>query len=231
MNDIATKAIDTGVEAALATRRSVRGFTSEPVPLDTVRRVLALASRAPSATNTQPWRVHVMTGAALEAFKAECVAAHAAGQHWPSEYPYDPPSWPSPYIERRRQLGWALYGLLGIAKGDRAASALQHRRNFAFFGAPVGMIVTIGRQLTTGSYIDVGMFVQSILIAARGFGLDTCAQAAFINMHPIIRRRLALPEDQVVVCGIALGHADPAEPANALQTIRVPVDEFTTFHA
>lgn len=223
--------IDPAVEAAIATRRSVRGFTREAVPLEAVRHMLALASRAPSATNTQPWRVHVMTGSALAGFTAECEAAHADGQSWPAEYAYYPAEWPSPYIERRRQVGWALYGLLGIAKGDRDAAARQHGRNFGFFGAPVGMIVTIARALTTGSYLDVGMFLENVMVAARGYGLDTCPQAAFAFMHPIIRRRLALPETEIVVCGLALGHADPAEPANALETPRAGVDEFATFHA
>lgn len=217
------------VEAAIATRRSVRGFTPAPVPRDTVRHIIELAARAPSMTNTQPWRVRVLTGAALDGLTSELRRAHREGQQFPAEYDYYPEEWTAPYIDRRREVGWALYGLLGIAKGDRAAAARQHERNFDFFGAPVGMIVTMARALRTGSYIDLGMFLENLMIAARGYGLDTCPQAAFAFLHPIIRERLAIPDDELIVCGMALGHADPAEPANALRTVRAPVDEFTTF--
>jgi nitroreductase len=222
--------IDPGVEAALASRRSVRGFTGEPVPLEVVRHILALASRAPSMTNSQPWRVHVLTGAPLAALKSACREAHRTGEHWDAEYDYYPAEWTSPYLERRRQIGWALYGLLGIAKGDRAASHRQHGRNYDFFDAPIGMILTTTRVMRTGSYIDLGMFLQNAAIAARGYGLDTCPQAAFAFMHPIIRAQLDLADEEIVVCGMALGHADPAEPANALRTVRESVDEFATFH-
>ena len=222
--------IDPAVEAAIATRRSVRGFTDQPIPLATVRHILELASRAPSMTNTQPWRVHVMTGAPLAAFKAELCQAHRDGEHWESEYEYYPADWVPPYIDRRRQIGWALYGLLGIAKGDREASSRQHEKNFAFFGAPVGMMITVARVMRTGSYLDLGMFLENVMIAARGYGLDTCPQAAFAFLHPLIHRRLDIPDTERVVCGMALGHADPAEPANALRTERAEVDAFTTFH-
>ncbi|GAC1344822.1 MAG: nitroreductase [Acetobacteraceae bacterium] len=217
------------VEAAIATRRSVRGFTSAPVPRQTVRHIIELAARAPSMTNTQPWRVRVLTGAALDRLTSELRQAHRDGQQFPAEYDYYPEEWTAPYIDRRREVGWALYGLLGIAKGDRAAAARQHERNFDFFGAPVGMIVTVARALRTGSYIDLGMFLENLMIAARGYGLDTCPQAAFAFLHPIIRQHLAIPDDELVVCGMALGQADPAEPANALRTVRAPLDEFTTF--
>jgi len=230
MNDApAGPVIDPAVEAAIGTRRSVRGFTDRPVPRAVVRHILELSSRAPSMTNTQPWRVHVMTGEPLAGFKAELCRAHREGQHWDAEYPYYPSEWVPPYIDRRRQIGWALYGLLGIAKGDREASARQHEKNFAFFGAPVGMIITASRVLQTGSYLDIGMFLENIMIAARGYGLDTCPQAAFAFLHPLIRRRLAVPDNELVVCGMALGYADPAEPANALKTVRAEVDAFATF--
>ncbi|MBY0338072.1 MAG: nitroreductase [Acetobacteraceae bacterium] len=218
------------VDAAIASRRSIRGFTAEPVPEATVRDILALASRAPSMTNTQPWRVHVVTGAARDALCAEIMAAHAAGEHPEPEYAYYPREWVSPFIDRRREIGWALYGLLGIAKGDREATARQHRRNYDFFGAPVGMILTLHRSLQAGSFLDLGMFLQTIMVAARARGLDTCPQAAFMNWHGIIRRHLSIPPDEIVVCGLALGHADAAARANALHAPRVPVEGFATFH-
>ena len=225
-----TLAIDAGVEAAIASRRSVRGFIGEAVPLETVRHILALASRAPSMTNTQPWHVHVLIGAALAALKSACREAHRAGQHWQAEYDYYPSEWTPPYLERRRQIGWALYGLLGIAQGDRAASHQQHERNYDFFSAPVGIILTTARMMRAGSYIDLGMLLGNIAIAGRGYGLHTCSQAAFAFMHPIIRAQLGLRDTEIVVCGMALGHIDPAEPANALRTVRASVDEFATSH-
>ena len=218
------------VDAAIATRRSVRGFTREPVPMTTLREILALASRAPSMTNTQPWRVHVLAGPVRDALCREIMAAHAAGEHPEPEYTYYPREWVSPYLDRRRQIGWTLYGLVGIAKGDREATARQHRRNYDFFGAPVGMIFTLHRAMDYGSFLDLGMFLQTIMVAARARGLDTCPQAAFMNWHGIIRRHLAIPPEEMVICGMAIGLADAAEPANALIAPREPVDAFCRFH-
>ena len=223
--------IDPAVSAALLTRRSVRGFTPEPVPRALIEQILAAASRAPSMTNTQPWGVHVLTGPARARLCAEILAAHEAGEAPEMDYEYYPREWAEPYLARRREVGWALYGLLGIGKGDREKTAAQHGRNYSFFGAPVGLIFTIDRRLGQGSWIDLGMFMQGIMTAARGAGLDTCAQAAFANFHAIIRRQLDIPPEHIVACGMALGHADPAEPANALVTKREPVEAFAAFHA
>ena len=217
------------VDEAITSRRSVRGFRSDPVPIAVIREILAVASRAPSMTNTQPWRVYVLTGAARDRLAEEICAAHARGEEPEAEYAYYPREWRSPYIDRRRQIGWALYGLLGIRKGDREATTRQHRRNYEFFGAPVGMIFTLDRSLGYGSWLDLGMFMQNIMIAARGRGLDTCPQAAFKSYHAIIRRQLAIPEEELVVCGMALGHADPEEPANRLQSPREDVEAFADF--
>jgi nitroreductase len=219
------------VDAAITSRRSVRGFLPTPVPEELVREILAVASRAPSMTNTQPWRVRVLSGAARDRLCAEIQAAYDAGRHPEPGYDYYPREWREPWLGRRRQIGWALYGLLGIGKGDREATAWQHRKNYAFFGAPVGMIVTLDRSLGLGSWLDLGMFLQNVMVAARGRDLDTCPQAAFMNYHTTIRRLLAIPEEEVVVCGLALGHADPAEPANALVSPREAVEGFASFHA
>ena len=220
------------VETALRTRRSVRGFLPERVPHATIRHLLELAANAPSMTNTQPWRVHVLTGAARQRLSDDILAAHERGEQPDLEYQYYPAGpMASPYIDRRRQIGWALYGLLGIKKGDFAATKLQHGKNYTFFGAPVGMIFTIDRGLGMGSWLDLGMFLENIMIAARGCGLDTCPQAAFGNFHAIIRRQLAIPEQEIVVCGMALGRRDPDEPANALVPPREPVEAFASFHA
>jgi len=223
------------VDAAIVSRRSVRAFLPTPVPRQTIEEVLAIASRAPSGVNTQPWKVTVLTGQAKASLSTRILAAHdanaAAGSTGADvgEYDYYPTEWVSPYVDRRRKIGWDLYGLLGIAKGDKARMHAQHGRNYAFFDAPVGMIFTIDRILRQGSWIDYGMFLQNVMTAARGRGLDTCPQAAFIGFHQVIAEHLALPAGEMVVCGMALGHADDSAPENRLSTEREPVASFARF--
>ena len=218
------------VARALITRRSVRGLRATPVARTTIEGILALAARAPSGTNCQPWKVYVCTGAARDALARELVAAHFDddGTHV-EEYAYYPRRWRDPYLTRRRKLGWDLYGLLGIAKGDRAATARQHARNYEFFGAPVGLFFTLDRDMENGSWLDCGMFIQSVMIAARAFGLHTCPQAAFTPFHRSVRRHLDIPDAEILLCGMALGEIDPDAPANALNTEREPVGVFTRF--
>ena len=223
------------VDAAIASRRSLRAFLPTPVPRQTIEDMLTVASRAPSGVNTQPWKVTVLTGAAKESLSEKILAAHdanaAAGSTGADvgEYEYYPTEWTSPYIERRRKIGWDLYGLLGIAKTDKARMHDQHGRNYRFFDAPVGLIFSIDRILRQGSWLDYGMFLQNIMIAARGRGLDTCPQAAFIGFHKIIAEHLALPAGEMVVCGMSLGYADESAPENRLLTERAPVSAFARF--
>ncbi len=222
------------VDAAITSRRSLRAFLPTPVPRETIERILEVASRAPSGTNTQPWKVHVLTGAAKAALSRDIRAAYddpvQRAQH-SEEYAYYPTEWVSPYIDRRRKVGWDLYGLLGIGKGDKARMHEQHGRNYAFFDAPVGLMFTIDRVMRQGSWLDYGMFLQNIMVAARARGLHTCPQAAFTQFHRIIARHLGLDESrEMVVCGMSLGWADPAAVENTLVTERAPVAEFTRFH-
>lgn len=233
MNTPITAESTAAVDAAITSRRSLRAFLPTPVPRRTIEDILQVASRAPSGTNTQPWKVHVLTGAAQAALSADILAAYddpAARATHTEEYAYYPTEWRSPYIDRRRKVGWDLYGLLGIAKTDKAAMHQQHARNYAFFDAPVGLMFTIDRVLEKGSWLDYGMFLQNVMVAARGRGLDTCPQAAFMQFHRIIGRHLQLPETEMVVCGMSLGHADPDAVANQLQTERAPVTSFVQFH-
>lgn len=223
------------VDAAIASRRSIRAFLPTPVPRQVIEDILAVSTRAPSGVNTQPWKVTVLTGAAKEELSRRVLAAHDANFASGStgadvgEYDYYPTEWVPPYIERRRKVGWDLYGLLGIAKGDKPRMHAQHGRNYKFFDAPVGMIFTIDRILRQGSWLDYGMFLENIMIAARGRGLDTCPQAAFIGFHKVIAEFLQLPASQMVVCGMSLGHADESAPENRLVTEREPVAAFTRF--
>ena len=223
------------VDAAITSRRAVRAFLPTPVPRQTVEDILRVASRAPSGVNTQPWKVTVLTGRAKDELSRKISAAHDANAAAGSvgadagEYDYYPTEWVPPYIERRRKIGWDLYGLLGIAKGDKSRMHAQHGRNYHFFGAPVGMIFTIDRILRQGSWLDYGMFLENVMIAARGRGLDTCPQAAFIGFHELIEEHLALPQGEMVVCGMSLGWADESAPENRLVTERVPVSAFARF--
>jgi nitroreductase len=145
------------------------------------------------------------------------------------EYRYYPDQWASPYIDRRRAVGIGLYRLLGLAKDDKEGMKRQHARNFKFFDAPVGMAFTIERTMNTGSWLDFGCFLQNIMIAARGRDLHTCPQAAFNRYHPIIRKHAKIPESEIVMCCLALGHADPDKIENTLVSERAEVSEFTTF--
>jgi len=217
------------VAAAITSRRSVRAFLPTPVPRETVERLLDIAARAPSGTNMQPWRAYALAGEALKRLSAALVAEHMAGHHGEGEYRYYPETFFEPYLSRRRKVGWDLYGLLGIARGETEKMRRQHARNFEFFGAPVGLIFTIDRRLEIGSWLDYGFFLGNLTAAARGMGLDTCPQAAFASHHRTIRAHLPIPEEEVVVCGMALGHADPAAPENGLVTERAPAREFCRF--
>lgn len=232
INPEITPASTAAVDAAISSRRSIRAFLPTPVPREVIEQILTVAARAPSGTNTQPWQVHVLTGEALHALSRDILAAHddpAQRASHSAEYAYYPTEWRSPYIDRRRKVGWDLYTLLGIGKADKARMHAQHGRNYSFFGAPVGLMFTIDRVMRQGSWMDYGMFLQNLMVAARARGLDTCPQAAFTDFHRIIERHLGLREDQMLVCGMSLGHADPQAVENSLVTEREPVAGFARF--
>ena len=220
------------VDAAITSRRSIRAFLDKPVERADLERILEVAARAPSGTNTQPWKVYVLTGAARTRLSDAILAVHLdpeqSRQHT-EEYAYYPREWVSPYIDRRRKVGWDLYSLLGLTRDNKAGMAAQHARNYAFFDAPVGFIFTIDRIMEQGSWLDYGMFLQNIMVAARARGLDTCPQAAFTQYHRVIAAQLGLPDNEMVVCGMALGWADPARIENSLVTDREPIAGFTRF--
>ena len=218
------------VDDAITSRRSIRAFLPKPVPRQTVEHILAVASRAPSGTNTQPWKVRALSGEAKDRL---CEAALHAHDTEPDahtySYTYYPATIPEPYISRRRKVGWDLYGLLGIKKGEREKTHKQHGRNYLFFDAPVGLIFTIDKALEQGSWLDFGMFIQNVMIAARAQGLHSCPQAAWVKFHRVVIDILDIPDTEEVVCGMALGYIDESAPDNALVTEREPVAGFTTF--
>lgn len=216
------------VDDAITSRHSVRAFLDTPIPRETVHHLLHVARHAPSGTNTQPWHVCVIAGERKDALCRDVLDDYERnGEREDREYEYYPTDWYEPYLGRRRACGWGLYGSLGIGREDRDRMHAQRGRNYLFFDAPVGFMFSIERRLQTGSWMDLGMFMQNVMIAARGHGLHTCPQAAFANYHRIIRRHLPIPDDEIVVCGMALGYKDPSAPENVWRTDRESVETFT----
>ena len=237
MNTAASQGVNP-VDQAITSRLSVRAFLPDAVERDTLMHLLDVASRAPSGVNTQPWKVYVLQGASRNTLVDKVCAAHDAiranpdlAAEYKEAYDYYPEKWISPYIDRRRENGWGLYGLLGIGKGDKDKMHAQHQRNFRFFDAPVGLMFTMDNSLGRGSLLDYGMFLQSIMVAARGHGLHTCPQAAWNGFAKIILPHIGAGANEMMVCGMALGYADPSALVNTFHTPRVSAAEFTTFVA
>jgi nitroreductase len=221
---------------AITSRMSVRAFKKDPVSNEAILKLLNISARAPSGTNTQPWKAYVVEGNALKALCEKVCAAYdniavnpdLAKEYQPA-YDYYPSKWFSPYIDRRRENGWGLYGLLGITKGDKDKMHAQHRKNFEAFGAPVCIFFTIDKELGRGSMLDYGMFLQNMMVAARGEGLDTCPQAAWNDYAKIILPLIGAKENEMLVCGMALGYANKDDIVNTFITPRVSAEDFTTW--
>ena len=218
------------VDEAITSRRSVRAFLPTPIDEAVIREILEVASRAPSGTNMQPWRVYVTKGETLKAITDAVLNSGIRAEKiaW-DEYKYYPSQFFEPYLTRRRTVGFGLYNALGIGRREIERMRAQHDRNFVFFDAPVGMIFTIDRRLEVGSWLDFGMFLENIMIAARGRGLHTCPQAAFAPYHRQIRPVLGISDEEVVVCGMALGYEDPTKPENQFRTERASLEEWVKF--
>jgi nitroreductase len=215
---------------AARTRRSIRAYTSEPVPRAVLREIVALGRHAPSGSNIQPWRVHVLTGAALRRLGDAIQRAFLSdepGHRRDYEYYTDPIV--EPYLARRRQCGWGLYGTLGIGRGDHEKSKAYRASNYNFFGAPAGLVFSIDCKLEKGSWLDYGMFLQTLMLAARARGLHTCAEASIASYPDIVRRELKLGAEWIVICGMAMGYADDAARINTFQPPRIEVDEYAVF--
>ena len=222
------------VDEAITSRMSARAFTQEPVPRALLGQILEVASRAPSGTNTQPWQVYVLQGASRDSLVEKICTAHDAvranpelAKNYKEEYDYYPTQWISPFIDRRRENGWSLYGLLDIGKADKDKMHAQHQRNYKFFDAPVGLMFTVNRVMGRGSMLDVGMLLQNVMVSARGHGLHTCPQAAWNGFANIIMPHIGAGEDEMLVCGMSLGYADETDKVNSFHTPRVPAAEFT----
>lgn len=229
-----TASVQSAVDDIIKTRYSCRAFLDRPVARETVEEILSVASHAPSGTNIQPWKVWVLTGDTKKRVSERMLAAFDDPEELSTHtepYPYYPKQWESPYIERRRKVGIALYGLLGIQKGDAQRMHDQYARNYKFFDAPVGLIFTVDTMMEQGSWLDYGMFMQNVMLAAKARGLDTCPQAALIQFHRLIREEIGIPDNETVICGMSLGYGDPDAPENALRTERAPLEEWVQFRS
>jgi nitroreductase len=219
------------VDDAINTRQSVRAFLPTPVDRATVETFLKLSARSASGSNIQPWRVRVIAGDIKDRLEKAIFDAVARDGFEPyqREWNYYPVNWREPFLGRRRKIGWGMYSLLGVAKGDFEGTQRARMRNYQFFGAPVGMIFTLDEDLEIGSWLDLGIYLGTLMIAARGHGLHTCPQAAFADFHKIIRPQLDIPQKEIIVCGMALGHIDPDAPVNRLATERAPLADYASF--
>lgn len=219
------------LDEAVLSRRSVRAFKPDLTPSrGLIERMLDLARYSPNGSNIQPWNVYVVAGAARDRVCQAILAAdEAEAPGYDEEYQYYPTDWFEPCLGRRRSLGKALYGLVGVAKGDMAAMKRQNARNYMFFDAPVGLFFSIDKRNQYGGWIDMGGFLQTAMLAARSLGLHTCPQQSFSKYHKIIRQHVPIPEDHVLVCGMAVGYADEEAVVNELMPEKAPVEEFTTF--
>jgi len=219
------------VREALAARISTRAYLDTAVSEAQVRELLTLAARAPSGGNLQPWQVNVVTGAArqrvIDAVKA-IQAEHPFGEP-ELEYQIYPKPIIDPWRARRFACGEAVYAAMDIPREDKMARLGHVARNFEFFGAPVGLFVSIHKDMQPGQWSDLGMFIQSFLLAATEAGLGSCAQEAWSIYPKTVKTAAGIPDDFTLFCGIALGHADPDAPVNKTRTERADVDEFASF--
>ncbi len=214
---------------AMRGRHAVRAYLDRPVARETVEAILEAARFAPSGVNSQPWQVVVTAGEAKRRLGERLAAARRAGEPPRPDYDYYPRRWREPYRSRRKACGLALYGALGIARDDRERQMEAWCANYHFFGAPVGLIFHMDRDLATGSFLDMGMFMQNVMLAARAHGLGTCPQASLAEYPDLVRAELDLDEDRIIVCGMALGHEDTAAAVNRYRLEREPVTAFTRF--
>jgi nitroreductase len=218
------------VRDAVASRYSCRAFLPTPISEQTVREIIELSTRAPSAGNMQPWRIDVIAGARVDALKAQLAPRmHELPRAEGIEYTIYPPEMNATYRKRRFEVGELLYQSIGVPREDKPARYRQYARNFEFFGAPVGIFFSIDRDLGVAQHSDLGGLIQTVMLVARGYGLHTCAQQAWASWHVTVPAFLDLPPHMMLYSGMALGHADEAAPINGWRSPRAPLDDYATF--
>ena len=219
------------VKEAFVSRRSVRRFLPDSVSKEKIENILEGAAFAPSGHNIQPWHVYVVQGQKKLSITQSIIDAIKDGssKNMKTEFDYYPTEWFEPFVSRRRAVGFELYKLLEIGRDDFEARDKQMQENFHFFGAPVGMFITMDKRLATGTFMDVGMFIQSILVGARGEGLHSCGQVSFTKFHTLIAEQLEFKENEMLVCGVSIGYEDTSAAENALRVEKLQYSDFTTF--
>ena len=214
---------------AMRGRQSTRAFLDRPVARAAIEAILDVARWAPSGVNAQPWQVAVVTGGSKQHLSAALLAARVRGEAERPDYDYYPKQWDEPYKSRRRATGLALYRALQIGKDDSDARLKAWNNNYSFFGAPAGLLFFVDRALSQGSWVDMGMFIQNVMLAARAHGLETCPQASLAEYPDIVRKIVNVPDTRALICGMALGYADADAPVNRYRTEREPVESFTSW--
>jgi nitroreductase len=215
------------ISDVIAARKSIRAFTKQSVDIDILESILKFASRAPSGSNIQPWRVYIARQNQIEEIAKAIVGpnGHPDPEQW-DDYKYYPDEWVEPYLSRRMRNGIELYRSLNIARHEKDKYKNFLNQNYLFFGAPVGLILTLDRRFEKGAWIELGMFLQNLLLLAKAKGLDSCPQASFAPYHKVIRPILEIPDKDIVVCGVALGYADQDHPSFQLDTERAALNEW-----
>ena len=224
------------VDLTITSRHSVRAFLDQPLDTQLIKDILNVACRAPSGSNTQPWKVFVVSGKKRQelidrvcALQVEIIKQPELAQRYTAPFAYYPSTWISPFIDRRRENGWGLYGLLNIQKADKEKIAAQHLRNYQLFDAPVILYFTVNKIMQVGSKMDISMMVQNVMIAAKARGIDSCPQAAWNPFQELVLEILGADDDQELVCAVVLGYADPNHIVNTFITPREPVEQFSVF--
>ena len=215
---------------AIRSRASTRAFLDRPVDRATTEAILDAARWAPSGTNVQPWQVAAVTGETTHRITAALIAARKTGEAERPDYRYYPERWDEPYKSRRKACGLALYRALGIGREDKDRRMKAWNNNYSFFGAPAGLFFFLDRSLAQGSWVDMGMFIENVMLATLAFGLATCPQAALAEYPDLVRKILNVPESRALVCGMSLGYPDETAPVNNYRTEREPVAAFTTWY-
>ncbi len=215
---------------AIRDRHCVRAYLPKPVDAEIITEILDTARWAPSGVNIQPWQVAVVQGESKQRLGDALIAARKRGDEPNPDYPYYPECWQTPYSVRRQKCGLALYSALGIGRKDKEKRLAAWYRNYRFFDAPVGLLFFLDDSLQTGSWLDMGMFMQNIMLAARHFDLDTCPQASLAEYPDIVRDILDIPAEKRVICGMALGYADPDAAVNQYRLPREASSRFTRWY-
>lgn len=214
---------------AMETRQSTRAFTEQEVARSDIELILNSAARAPSGVNSQPWRVAVVRGQTKQAISDALLAERQVGHSPNPDYAYYPDVWKEPYRSRRIECGKALYTALKIDKADKTRQMQAWENNYRFFGAPMALLFFVDREMNKGSWLDMGMYIENVMLAAVGSGLATCPQASIAEYPQVVRKILGIEEQYLLICGMALGYADQDHPVNQYRLSREPQECYTTW--